>query len=123
MSNAHDSTHATGGSHGSVKSYIIGFILSLVLTILSFGAVMSGMVPPSMMLTAIVLLCIAQLVVQLIFFLHMGTSPDERNNTVIFLCTVVLIFIVVGGSLWVMHNANVNMMPTSMSSNRAMSHD
>lgn len=124
MSNAHASSHAAGNaSHGSVKSYTIGFGLSLGLTVLSFGSVMSGLVPQSMVLSAIVLFAVAQLLVQLIFFLHLGTSPDQRSNTVIFALTGSLIAIVVAGSLWVMHNANVNMMPVQMSVERAISKD
>jgi cytochrome o ubiquinol oxidase operon protein cyoD len=61
--------------------------------------------------------------VQLVYFLHLGTAKDQRENTVVFICTGLIIAIVVGGSLWVMHNANVNMMPTDMSVERAMSHD
>jgi cytochrome o ubiquinol oxidase operon protein cyoD len=124
MSNAHASAHPAGdASHGSQKSYTIGFVLSLVLTVLSFGTVMSGFVPQSAMLTGIVVFAVAQLLVQLVFFLHMGTSPDQRNNLAIFLFTGLIIAIVVSGSLWVMHNADVNMMPTSMSADRAMSRD
>jgi cytochrome o ubiquinol oxidase operon protein cyoD len=121
----HHSPHASGhaASHGSVKSYVIGFGLSLLLTLASFGAVMTGIVPHSMMLTAIVVLCVAQLVVQLVCFLHIGAAREQRANTAIFLCTALLIAIVVAGSLWVMHNANVNMMPTQMTKERAMSHD
>ena len=58
-------------------------------------------------------------IVQLVYFLHIGTAREPRQNTGIFLCTAFLIAIVVAGSLWVMHNANVNMMPTSMSMTRA----
>ncbi|WP_049621560.1 cytochrome o ubiquinol oxidase subunit IV [Frateuria defendens] len=125
MSSAnHHSSPASGkSSHGSFKSYIVGFILSLVLTVLSFGAVMSGAVPKGLVLPAIVVLCVAQLIVQLVFFLHMGTSPDERDNTAIFLFTMLIIAIVVAGSLWVMHNANVNMMPMHMSAGQAMTRD
>jgi cytochrome o ubiquinol oxidase operon protein cyoD len=128
MSNAHASSHGHdhehhGRSHGSLKSYLIGFVLCLVLTALSFGAVMSGYVPHGLILTALVVFGVAQLLVQLIFFLHMGTSPDQRDNTSIFIFTALIIAIVVAGSLWVMHNANVNMMPAPMSSDAAMSHD
>jgi cytochrome o ubiquinol oxidase operon protein cyoD len=124
MKNAHSShelDHAS--SHGSRKSYFVGFVLSVALTFASFGAVMQGLVPHSMMLTAIVVLCVVQLVVQLVYFLHIGTSKDQRSNTVIFGCTAFLIAIIVAGSLWVMHNANVNMMPTHMSVEQAISHE
>ena len=76
-----------------------------------------------MMLAGIVLFAVAQLLVQLVLFLHLGTSPDQRSNVAIFLFTGLIIFIVVAGSLWVMHNANVNMMPTQMSVERALSKD
>ena len=110
-------------SHGSLATYGVGFALSLGLTVLSFGAVMSGLVPHGMILGAITILAVAQLLVQLLFFLHLGAAPEQRNNTVIFVLTILLIATVVSGSLWVMHNANVNMMPTQMSSQRAMAKD
>jgi cytochrome o ubiquinol oxidase operon protein cyoD len=121
MTIAHLPSHAA--SHGSMKSYVIGFVLSVTLTLASFGAIMTGVVPHHLMLAAIVVLCVAQLVVQLIYFLHIGTSPSQRANTAIFACTGALIVIIVAGSLWVMHNANVNMMPTDMSVERAITHD
>lgn len=124
MSGAHVSSHAAhGASQGTLKSYVVGFILSLGLTALSFGAVMTGVLPRDMILPAITLLAVVQLLVQLLFFLHLGTAPERRNNTVIFLLTALLIVIVVALSLWVMHNANVNMMPTQMSIERARAKD
>lgn len=84
---------------------------------------MSGAVARDMILPAITLLAVAQLLVQLAFFLHLGTAPEQRNNTLIFLLTGLLIATVVVGSLWVIHNANVNMMPTQMSIDRARAKD
>ncbi|MDL2402470.1 cytochrome o ubiquinol oxidase subunit IV [Rhizobium mayense] len=121
---SHPSSHAAPGpSHASLKSYVVGFALSLALTGLSFGAVMSGIVPRDSILPAITALAVVQLIVQLVFFLHLGTAPEQRGNTTIFLLTIMLIAIIVSGSLWVIHNANVNMMPTNMTIDRAMSHD
>jgi len=114
MSHSHGVAHdhaADHASHGSLKSYIVGFALSIILTILSFRMVMSGTASQSSAATWLVLLCIAQLLVQLIFFLHMGTAKAQRQNTGIFLFTVLVLAIAVGGSLWVMHNANILMMP------------
>lgn len=101
-------------SHGSLKSYTVGFMLSLLLTFASFGAVMLDVLPRQLRLPVIVMLCVAQLLVQLVYFLHMGSSADQRSNTGIFICTALLIAIVVAGSLWVMHNANLNMMPMQL---------
>jgi cytochrome o ubiquinol oxidase subunit IV len=124
MSGAHVSKHpAQDASHGSLKSLIAGFILSLGLTALSFGAVTAGAVPEAVILPAITFLAVVQLLVQLVFFLHLGTAPGQRNNTVIFLLTGLLIATIVAGSLWVMHNANINMMPTQMSPERARAKD
>lgn len=112
MSSVHHQTETAphGGSHGSVKSYVVGFLLSLVLTAGSFWAVQGGVVPHGMMLPAIVVLAVVQLLVQLVFFLHMGTAEDQRHNVAIFIFTMVIIAIVVCGSLWVLHNMNANMM-------------
>lgn len=117
----HEAAHAP--SHGSMKSYAVGFVLSLVLTLASFAVVMSGAVSRGVAVASIVALCVAQLVVQLVFFLHMGTSRDQRENVAVFGFSALIIVIIVSGSLWVMHNANVNMMPAHMSVERAMSRD
>ncbi|MDR3098527.1 MAG: cytochrome o ubiquinol oxidase subunit IV [Paraburkholderia sp.] len=121
----HSGSHGRGhdNSHGSLKSYMIGTMLSLVLTLLSFGVVMYHLVSPETGLVAIVVLCVAQLVVQLVYFLHVGTARSQRANTGIFVCTAFLIVVIVGLSLWVMHNANVNMMPTQISIERALARD
>jgi cytochrome o ubiquinol oxidase operon protein cyoD len=121
MKSTHHSPSAA--SHGNMKSYTIGFTLSMLLTLASFGVVMTGLVPHNMRLAFIVALAVVQLLVQLVYFLHLGSAPDQRNNTAIFICTGLLIVIVVAGSLWVMHNANVNMMPMQMSTEHAMSHE
>ncbi len=119
MSGAHHShgpSHgeASHAAHGSTKSYLIGFGLSVLLTLASFGVVMSGLVPHELMMPGIVVFGVAQLVVQLVCFLHMGTSPEQRGNLAIMLFTLLILAIVVVGSLWVLHNMNVNMMhPTS----------
>jgi cytochrome o ubiquinol oxidase operon protein cyoD len=102
--------------HANLSGYVIGFGVSTLLTLASFGAVMTGLLPRS---ATLALLCVAQLLVQLVFFLHLGSAPDQRSNTGIFLCTALLIAIIVGGSLWVTHNANANMMPSQMSARRA----
>jgi cytochrome o ubiquinol oxidase subunit IV len=114
---SHHNAHAD--AQASLSAYVTGFTLSLGLTVLSFGAVMTNAIPRELMLPAITFLAVVQLLVQLLFFLHLGAAPEQRNNTVIFLLTTLLIATVVGGSLWVMHNANVNMMPTQMSLERA----
>lgn len=123
-SNAHSSgAHAHDDSHGTLAGYVIGMTLSVLLTFVSFGAVMTDILPRRFGLAAIVIACVAQLVVQLVYFLHIGASRSQRSNTAIFACTGFLIAVIVGLSLWVIHNANVNMMPTHMTIERAFSKD
>jgi cytochrome o ubiquinol oxidase operon protein cyoD len=116
----HDAHHA---SHGTRKSYVRGFVLSLVLTLIAFAVVMAGSERHGLVLGVITILAVAQLVVQLVYFLHLGAAPEQRNNTVIFVLTALLIANVIGLSLWVMHNANVNMMPTQMTPQAAMTRE
>ncbi len=113
MSNHAAAAHGQGhdASHGTVKSYLIGFMLSLVLTGLSFGLVMSGIWPRHIAIPALIGLCVVQLLVQLVYFLHLGTSKSQRENVTTFVFTLLIIFIIVGGSAWVLHNMNANMMP------------
>ena len=113
-------THVANHDHGSRRGYVIGFLLSGLLTAGSFAAVMAGLVPHAWRMGLLTTLAVAQLIVQLVYFLHLGSARAQRDNTGIFLCTAFLIAIVVAGSLWVMHNANVNMMPMDMSQHDAM---
>ncbi len=101
----HDNT-----AHGSVKEYVVGLILSFVLTIIPFGLVMSGTLSSPLTLTIIVLCAIGQLLVQVIFFLHMNGSSEQMWNTVSGAFTVLVLLVVILGSLWVMNHLNHNML-------------
>lgn len=111
MGASHSTASRDDASHGSLKSYLVGFFWSLVLTLASFGAVMTDLISKEMILPVLIILAVVQLLVQLSYFLHISFMPGKRTNTAVLVCTVVLIAIMVIGSLWVMHNANVNMMP------------
>ncbi len=108
MSNAH--TSASGASHGSLKSYIVGFILSILLTIIPYFLVLNHGLSHDSTILAIVVLGIGQLLVQLVFFLHLNTSSEQRWNLMTFVFTVLILLIVVVGSLWIMWNLDYNMM-------------
>jgi cytochrome o ubiquinol oxidase operon protein cyoD len=109
MDHAH--AHSAGESHGSESAYLRGFILSVILTAAAFAFALSGIlsVPGSMMMIAV--LAVVQIFVHLFYFLHMNGSSEQRWNVMAFAFTVVIVAIVVGGTLWVMYNANMNMMP------------
>ncbi|KEY60561.1 cytochrome o ubiquinol oxidase subunit IV [Serratia sp. DD3] len=110
MSHSSHQTSHGGASHGSVKSYMIGFILSIILTVIPFAMVMSGSAAPSTILAVVVGTAVIQVIVHLVYFLHMNTSSEERWNLVALVFTAVIIGIVVVGSLWIMYNLNINMM-------------
>lgn len=98
-----------GAAHGSFKQYTVGFILSIILTIIPFGMVMSGMTG-TMVLVAIAVTAIAQVAVQLIYFLHLNGSEEQRWYTIAFIYTVLTIAILFIGSIWVMNYLHSNMM-------------
>ena len=101
-----------GESHASVKSYLVGFILSVVLTAIPFGLVMSethyGFTADTV-LAAILLFAVVQVFVHVVYFLHMDRSAEQRWNVVAFGFTVLILAIVVAGSVWIMRNATANM--------------
>ncbi len=97
---------------GSYRSNTTGFIISLVLTIASFGMVMNSRIPVSLVMTIIVILAVLQIIAQMHFFLHLDSSPSQRWNVMVLLYTLIIIVFVVVGTLWIMYNVNMRMMPT-----------
>ena len=116
MANHSNGTHEShnahghgGAAHGSVKEYVIGLILSIVLTVIPFGLVMAG--NTGALTLAIILLClVAQVFVQLVFFLHMNGSSEQIWNTASGVFIVLIVLIVVLGSIWIMNHLNHNML-------------
>ncbi len=104
------STDQSGAHHGSVKTYLTGFILSVILTVIPFWMVMTGAAPHSTLIGVVIVTAVVQLLVHLVCFLHMNSSSEERWNLVAFIFTVLIIAIVVVGSIWIMWNLNHNMM-------------
>jgi|ERR1700679_2848306 cytochrome o ubiquinol oxidase operon protein cyoD len=107
---AHAHSINTGASHGSVSSYVVGFVLSVVLTVAAFGLVTQHLLSPGLSILAIAALALLQILVHLGFFLHMNTSSAGRWNVVAFGFTVLVAVILIGGTLWVLHNVAMNMM-------------
>ena len=111
----HDDDHHDGASHSTLKGYVTGFILAVVLTAIPFWLVM-GNVIESPRTTAIVILAFAavQIVVHMIYFLHMNTRSEGGWSLLALIFTLVLLVIMLAGSLWVMYHLNTNMMPGMM---------
>lgn len=105
--------HGHEAAHGSLKGYLVGFGLSVVLTAIPFWLVMNGVLE-SRQATAFTIMGFAavQIVVHMIYFLHMNATSEDGWTLVALVFTVVLVVITLAGSLWVMYHLNANMMPT-----------
>jgi len=111
-----DSTdHGDDGPHSTFKGYMTGFVLAVVLTVIPFALVM-GKVFGSSSMTGLVILGLAavQMVVHMIYFLHMDTKSQGGWSLLALVFTLVLVVITLSGSIWVMYHLNTNMMPMSM---------
>lgn len=108
-----DHGHDAGGAgHATLGGYLMGFFLSVVLTAIPFWIVM-GDVFRSTSTAAVVLLVFAavQIVVHMVYFLHMNSKSEGGWNMLAMIFTAVLVVITLAGSFWVMHHLNTNMMP------------
>lgn len=110
----HDGHHAHA-DHGSLKSYATGFVLAVILTAIPFWLVL-GKVFDKSSTTGLVLLGFAavQIVVHMVYFLHMNTKSEGGWSMLALIFTVMLVVIMLSGSLWVMYHLNHNMMPGMM---------
>ncbi|HUC17627.1 MAG TPA: cytochrome o ubiquinol oxidase subunit IV [Acetobacteraceae bacterium] len=106
--------HGDGEAHASVRGYVTGFILSVLLTAVPFALVMSGTVPAATAVPAAIGLAVVQMVVHLVYFLHMNRASSQSWNMAALVFTVIIVAILVAGSLWIMYHMNANMMPGMM---------
>jgi cytochrome o ubiquinol oxidase operon protein cyoD len=104
-------THATHGF--SRRVYLIGFLLSVVLTAVPFWLVMSGTLDPQVTAVLIVVAAVVQILVHTVCFLHVNTSSEGGWTLLAYIFTAVLVLIVIVGSLWIMYHIHGNMLPMS----------
>ena len=98
-------------THGSVRGYIIGYLAAIGLTVAAFSVATSTSMATFSIEAALAVLAIAQMLVHLIFFLHINTAPAQKTNVAAFAVTMLIIAIVVIGSMWIMGHLNHNMLP------------
>jgi cytochrome o ubiquinol oxidase operon protein cyoD len=110
----HGHGHDSEGPHSTFKGYMTGFVLAVILTVIPFWLVM-GKVFDKPSTTALVILALAavQIVVHMIYFLHMNTKVEGGWSMLALIFTIVLVVITLSGSIWVMYHLNANMMPPS----------
>lgn len=110
---AHEPAH-DGHSHGSLRDYVIGFVLSVILTVIPFWLVMGEVLESRVWTVALIMIFGAiQIVVHMVYFLHMNRKSEGGWILSSLLFTGIIIVIALVGSLWVMHHLNTNMMPMS----------
>ncbi len=93
--------------------YTIGLVLAVILTVTSFWAANTSLLWAPGVPLGLGVLAIAQMGVHLVFFLHITTGSDNTNNVLALAFGMLVVFLVVAGSLWIMANLNANMMPSS----------
>jgi cytochrome o ubiquinol oxidase operon protein cyoD len=107
---------APGAPHDSLLSetlsYVLGLGFALLLTGVSFWVASTSSIWGPGVATGLVVLAIAQMGVHLVFFLHITTGPDNTNNVLALAFGVLIVFLVMIGTIWIMGHMNANMGPT-----------
>jgi cytochrome o ubiquinol oxidase subunit IV len=105
-----------------VLVYTTGLFLAVLLTATSFWVANTSLLWGPGVAIGLAVLAIAQMGVHLVFFLHITTGPDNTNNVLALAFGLLIVFLVIGGSVWIMTDLNANMMPPAGVMNMPMRH-
>jgi len=94
----------TANSGRSLKNYLVGFVLAIILTAIPFALVAVGELPIAALFAIIAVSAVAQVLVHLRYFLHLSPRHTPRENIVALVFAAVLVLIMIGGTLWIMFN-------------------
>jgi cytochrome o ubiquinol oxidase operon protein cyoD len=103
-------------------SYVIGLVLALTLTGVSFWVASTSVLWGPGVAVGLVVLAIAQMGIHLVFFLHITSGPDNTNNVLALAFGVLIVFLVMIGTIWIMGHMNANMGPSAEMMNLQMQH-
>lgn len=109
MSHPHEIVAKQGTGQKTLASYVVGFLLCVVLTLIAFGLIKTRPFSDVYLYLSLAGLAIVQLLVQTICFLRLNASKEGQWNLFPFLFVILIISIFVGGSLWIMYNLNYYM--------------
>ena len=98
-------------STANFLTYTVGLVLAIAATIGSFIVSQTDLLWPPGVPVGLIVLAIAQIGVHLVFFLHLGSGPDHTNNILALAFGMLVVFLVITGSCWIIANLNDNMMP------------
>lgn len=104
------SEHASQAVSGGMRTYLSGFVASVLLTAVPFAVVMGHVLPRSQSAVLIMLMGLVQIFVHLRCFLHLDSSQAQRWNVMSFAFTALIVAILVGGSVWIMMSIGHHMM-------------
>lgn len=93
----------------ALRSYVTGFVLSIILTLIPYFIVVKHMFGNQNLILAAVLFGVSQLLVQVIFFLHLSKKSKPLWNMIVLAFTIFVVLFLVIGSMWIMYNLNYNM--------------
>jgi cytochrome o ubiquinol oxidase operon protein cyoD len=117
---------APGTPHSNILSetlaYVIGLALALILTGISFWVASTSVLWGPGVAVGLVVLAIAQMGIHLVFFLHITSGPDNTNNVLALAFGVLIVFLVMIGTIWIMTHMDANMMPDPALMNLQMQH-
>jgi cytochrome o ubiquinol oxidase operon protein cyoD len=117
---------APGEPHDSMLtetiSYVVGLGLALLLTGISFWVASTSALWGPGVAVGLVVLAIAQMGVHLVFFLHITSGPDNTNNVLALAFGVLIVFLVMVGTIFIMAHMSANMAPTPELMNLQMQH-
>lgn len=97
--------------HGTTKSYVIGFVLSIVFSLIPYFVVVNKSMSGTALQATILVFAMIQMLIQITFFLHLGRGPKPDWNLFFFISTAGIIAVVVGGSVFIIDNLHYNMSP------------
>jgi cytochrome o ubiquinol oxidase operon protein cyoD len=97
----------------SYLSYTAGLGLAILATIVSFVVSQTNLLWPPGIPVGLVVLAFAQIGIHLVFFLHLGSGPDSTNNILALAFGLLVVFLIITGSIWIIANLNANMMEMS----------
>ena len=98
-------------STASYLSYTVGLVLAILATIASFVVSQTDLLWPPGIPVGLIVLAFAQIGVHLVFFLQLGSGSDSTNNILALAFGILIVFLVITGSVWIIANLNSNMMP------------
>ena len=101
------------GVRDAIRGYLLGLALATLLTVASFWAAGTHLIYGPGVPIALVVLAVAQMGIHLVFFLHITTAPDNTNNVLALAFGVLIVFVLVFGTVWVMAHMDRNMLSMS----------